>query len=86
MKLIRYIYPLTGKVVVESVSLECPVQIESVPGTHRNRIELYNIQGELVCIANDRSKIKLLKLQKGFYLLREMDRTGKVIHCDKIEF
>jgi hypothetical protein len=86
MKLIRYIYPLSGKVVVESMSLQCPVPTESGPGKHKNRIELYNIQGELVCIANDRSKIKLLKLQKGFYLLREMDRTGKVIHCDKIEF
>jgi hypothetical protein len=86
MKLIRYIYPLTGKAVVENVSLCCPAQREPAPGHHKNRIELYNIQGELVCIANDRSKIKLLKLQKGFYLLREMDRTGKVIHCDKIEF
>jgi hypothetical protein len=86
MKLIRYIYPLTGKVIVESVSLRCPVKRESAPGTHKNRIELYNIQGELVCITNDRSKIKLLKLQKGFYLLRETDRTGKVIHCDKIVF
>lgn len=86
MKLIRYIYPLTGKVVVESVSLQCPGITKSVPENHNNRIELYNIQGELVCITNDRSKIKLLKLQKGFYLLREMDLTGKVIHCDKIEF
>lgn len=68
------------------MSLQCPEPIESVPGIPKNRIELYNIQGELVCIANDRSKIMLLKLQKGFYLLREMDRTGKVIHCDKIEF
>jgi hypothetical protein len=86
MELIRYIYPLSGKVVVESVSLQDSGIKEIAPETRKNRIELYNIQGELVCITNDRSKIKLLKLQKGFYLLREMDRTGKVIHSDKIEF
>lgn len=85
MKLIRYIYPLTGKVIVEKVSPPDSGIKETVTGSRKNRIEIYNSQGELVSITTDRTKIKFLKLQKGFYLLKEMDKTGKVIHSDKLE-
>ena len=85
MKLIRYIYPLTGKVIVERVSLPGSAIKEPAIVNRKNRIEIYNTQGELVSITTDRSKIRFLKLQKGFYLIREMDRTGKVIHSDKLE-
>jgi hypothetical protein len=85
MKLIRYIYPPDGQVLLESADLSSSGSIKSFP-VRINRIEIYNIQGELVCICNSMAKIKLLKLQKGFYLLKKMDRRGRVITSNKIVF
>jgi hypothetical protein len=84
MKIVRYIYPPDGRVRVEGKIL--PV---SNPGIIRsavttNRIEIFNIQGDLLSVIRDREKINRLKLQKGFYLLREKDLTGRIISSRKL--
>jgi hypothetical protein len=83
MKIVRCIYPPAGKVIVEGIDLTGE---EIKNPTYKSRLEIYNIHGELVCITNDREKIKKLKLNKGFYLLRETDMAGRVLNSNKIVF
>jgi hypothetical protein len=85
MKIVRCIYPPAGKVIVEGIDLTGE-DIKSPFTNYKSRLEIYNIHGELVCITNDREKIKKLKLNKGFYLLRETDMAGRVLNSNKIVF
>lgn len=86
MKLIRFIYPVSGKVTIHEqiFPLTAGKNYSATPAN--NRIEIYNVNGNLVCITNDRKKIRLLKLRKGFYLLREKDTAGRIINSRKLEF
>ncbi|MFO7923545.1 MAG: T9SS type A sorting domain-containing protein [Bacteroidales bacterium] len=86
MKLIRFIYPVSGKVTIQEKNfpLTARKNYSATPGN--NRIEIYNAHGNLVCITNDRKNIGLLKLQKGFYLLREKDTAGRIVNSRKLEF
>jgi len=86
MRLIRYIHPPSGRVTIEEKSILFSPQKIITEKADGNRIEIYNIQGDLVRVITDRNNIKLLKLQKGFYLLREKDITGRVISSSKLIF
>ncbi len=86
MKLVRYIYPPDGKVRVEGKILPVSNQKILRSAGKTNRIEIFNIQGDLLSVITDREKINRLKLQKGFYLLREKDETGRIISSRKLVF
>ncbi len=86
MKLVRCIYPPAGKVKVEEKNLPFSDNINSLLSVNRNRIEIFNIHGDLVYIVTDSKKIKQLKLQKGFYLIREKDISGTIIKSEKLVF
>lgn len=86
MRILRYIYPANGRVIAEEINVS---QIIRPPVTHEtgtSRIEIYNNHGDLICIMNNRRKLGMLKLQRGFYLLRELDQKGRVIKSDKLVF
>ena len=86
MRLIRYIHPIAGRVIVEERILPFKYQGIIRSGVTGNRIEIFNIQGDLLSVITDREKINRLKLQKGFYLLREKDMTGRIISNSKLVF
>ena len=86
MRLIRYIYPLDGRVRVEGKILPVSNQKIIRSAVTSNRIEIFNIHGDLLSVITDREKINQLKLQKGFYLLREKDMTGRIISKSKLVF
>ncbi len=86
MKFISYIHPPAGNVTVEERIL--PFKYHGIVGSRvkGNRIEIFNINGDLLSVITDREKINQLKLQKGFYLLREKDMTGRIISKSKLVF
>ncbi len=82
MRVIRYIYPHHGSISIENITFR-PSDHEVII-TGRNRIEIYNLQGDLVRVIASRKEIRMLNLQKGFYLLRETDVSGRVITNSKL--
>ncbi len=85
MKILRFTYPPSGRISIEDLS-----QLYSDSRDHYQneavRMEIYNQNGELVYIITDRTKIKTLPLEQGFYLLREKDTGGNIIKNGKLIF
>ncbi len=86
MRFISYIHPPAGKVTVEERIPPFKYQGIIRSRVTGNRIEIFNIHGDLLSVISDREKINQLKLQKGFYLLREKDMTGRIISTSKLVF
>jgi hypothetical protein len=86
MKLLRCIYPLTGRIIVEEINPPFVRVKPSPTRPEKKRIEIYNVNGDLVSITSDRAQLKKLKLQEGFYLLREKDMNGRIISSGKLVF
>lgn len=84
MKLLRYIYPLSGINSKEKDSFP-RLQIKENPITdsNNNRFEIFNLHGEIICITR-KLKMNNLKLEKGFYLIKEKDENGKFIKSSKL--
>ncbi|TVR70887.1 MAG: hypothetical protein EA408_10455 [Marinilabiliales bacterium] len=82
MKLVRYIYPTDGNIRIEEA------RITGVPGKKIicNRIEIFNVHGNLVWVIRELKNLKLLKLQSGFYLVKEKDINGRVLNSRKVIF
>ncbi len=80
MKLVRYIYPTDGNFRIEET------RIPGVPGEKImcNRIEIFNVHGDLVWIIRELKNLKFHKLQRGFYLVKEKDINGRVIKSSKV--
>lgn len=71
---------------VEEAKLPFEVKNNLVSAPLKNKLEICNVHGNLICIINDKEMIKDLNLQAGFYLLREKDLTGKIIKSSKLIF
>ena len=86
MKILRLTYPPSGRISIEDLS---QLYSDSYKGASENkaaRMEIFNQNGELVYIITDRTKIKTLPLEQGFYLLREKDNGGNIIKNGKLIF
>lgn len=86
MRLISYKYLPDGRVQVEEKKLPFSSETDCAQTAGKSRIEIFNIHGDLICIIPGKESLKLLKLQKGFYLLREVDHTGRIINRSKLAF
>ena len=86
MRVIRYIYPHHGRISIEKFSFHPSDHEVIITEKGKKRIEIYNLQGDLVRVIASREEIRMLNLQKGFYLLRETDVSGRVINNSKLVF
>lgn len=86
MKFLRYIHSPCGKITIEEEFPPFSRKPKSTSKTANNKIEIFNVHGELVCIVADKAMIKKLHLQKGFYLLREKDTNGVIVKSTKMVF
>ncbi len=84
MKLVRYIYPIEGRVIVKEEKITELRDRITKTNDRSGRIEIFNIHGDLVRIIRELKKIKMLNLQHGFYLIREKDINGRVIKSRKV--
>jgi hypothetical protein len=84
MRVIRYIYPHHGRISIENIAFRPSDDEVILTECRKNRIEIYNLQGDLVRVIASRKEIRQLKLQKGFYLLRETDFSGRIINNSKL--
>jgi hypothetical protein len=85
MKVLRYVYPPSGRVSLEEITLPCQGTGNNA-ATVKTRIEICNLNGEFVYIFNDRARLKNLKLPEGFYLVREKDAAGRIVRNSKLVF
>ncbi len=85
MKVLRYVYPPSGRVSLEEITLPCH-GTGSKAATVNTRIEICNLNGEFVYILNDKARLKNIKLPEGFYLIREKDATGRIVRNSKLVF
>lgn len=86
MKFLRYIHSPCGKITIEEEFPPSSQKTSSTSKTVNNRIEIFNVHGDLVCIVADKAMIKKLHLQKGFYLVREKDTNGVIVKSTKMVF
>lgn len=85
MKLLRYIIAPSGENELEAVPLAHGRSKEAISKKVR-RIEIFNIQGDMICIVKDTKMIGTLNLQPGFYLIREVDGNGVIVKRSKLVF
>lgn len=86
MRLISYKYLPDGKVQIEEKKLPFSSLTGYTKTSGNSRIEIFNIQGDLICIIPGKECLKLLSLQEGFYLLREVDLAGRILSRSKLAF
>ncbi len=84
MKLVRYVYPIEGNVVVEEWNAAGNCKRSTKMKNISGRYEIFNIHGDMVTIARELKMIKMLNLQNGYYLIREKDINGRVVNSRKI--
>jgi hypothetical protein len=86
MKILRCIYPPSGKGSIEEISFSRSDNGNTAGKKQKTRIEIYNMNGEFVYIFNDRDKVSNLSLPAGFYFMKEKDTLGKVVKSSKLVF
>ncbi len=48
------------------------------------RAEVYTLDGKKVYVFNDCNKLDLSKLSKDIYIIRYQDKSGNILHQEKI--
>jgi hypothetical protein len=86
MKILRCIYPPSGRASIKEISFSHSGKDNSFRKDKKTRIEIYNMNGEFVFIFNDRDKVSSLQLPEGLYLMKEKDTLGKVVKSSKLVF
>jgi hypothetical protein len=84
MKILRCIYPPSGRASIKEISFSRSGKDNSARKNQKTRIEIYNMNGEFVYIFKDRDKISNLRLPEGLYLMKEKDTLGKVVKSCKL--